>query len=396
MIARPLALAFGLGVLLFASTLPAAPPSDATVAAAKKYVNAGNEAYRAGRYPLAVRAYEEAFRLMPLPAITFSMAQAERLQYYLDRRREHLEHARELYRRYLDEAPEGSRRGHATLHLEAIEGILGPEAPAPAEPTVAPPPKPAPTELMVVSRTPNAHGRIDGGDFLDIPFDRTVAPGRRTVEVAASGYATARSEWIAVEGRLVVASLDLVPLPSFIEVSVPSEASVTIDGRAVDARETKVRAGLHVVAVTERGRRPIVQRVSLGPGDRASMKVPELELTDRRIAAMWTLGGAVTLALAGGVTTVLALSAEARVREYDRGIGQRNFTDAERADRNSDLDARDAYRSASWVLFGGAAALGVTGGVLWWFDHPSGESSTGGVSPVVGPGSAGAAWRTAF
>ncbi len=363
-------------------------------AAAKRDFEGGNQAYKAGQYLLAARAYEEAYRLDPLPAITFSIAQAYRLQYYQDHKLEHLRRALKLYHRYLDDAPHGDRRGHATTHIEAIESILGS---ATAEPGKASPTKAVPTQLMVVSHTPHARARIDGGELEEVPFARGVAPGNRVVEVEAPGYATARSRWLAVKGRLVVATIELHPLPAALEVRAPADATVRIDGRPASAGSRQLPAGTHVVTITERGRLPVTRRLDVGRGQTAKVNVGQLERTDQRVAATWTLIGAGTLAVAGGITTALALSEQKRVNDYDQGIGQHTYSDAQRTDRNNALASRNTLRTASWALFGTAAALGITGGLLWWLDEPGRESvSTGGLTPLVAPTTAGATWRTAF
>ena len=377
---------------------PHPAPTAKDRASAKRYFEAGNQAYEAGQYLLAARAYEEAYRLDPLPAITFSVAQAYRLQYYQDHDLEHLRRALALYHQYLDNAPHGNRRGHATTNIEAIESILGavkpeaPEAPAPAPSK----PEATTTQLMVVSHTPHASARIDDGEAMSVPFAHAVEPGMRTVHVEAPGYASARSQWLAVKGRLVVANVELHPLPATIHVKAPPGVSVRLDGLLVTRAELSVPAGVHVLTMTERGHLPAVRRLSLARGQNAKVDVARLDTTDQRVTATWTLVGAGTLAVAGGVTTVLAIAAENRVREYDNGIGHVDYAGSDLADRNSSLDARDRFRTASWALFGTAAALGVTGGLLWWLDEPGRQSAAGGVTPVIGPDSAGASWHTAF
>ena len=50
---------------------------------AKEAFKTGAAAYAAGEYVAAIRALETAYELMPLPAIAFSLAQAERKQYFV-------------------------------------------------------------------------------------------------------------------------------------------------------------------------------------------------------------------------------------------------------------------------------------------------------------------------
>ena len=55
------------------------------LADAKNYFKAGASAYAAGDYLAAIQALDAAYRLTPLPAIAFSLAQAERRQYFASR-----------------------------------------------------------------------------------------------------------------------------------------------------------------------------------------------------------------------------------------------------------------------------------------------------------------------
>src|SRR4051794_3084418 len=93
---------------------------------AKASFQAGATAYAAGEYLAAIQALESAYALTPLPAIAFSLAQAERRQYFVAHEPPYLLRALELYRRYLDQVPTGGRRA-AALHAP-------PPPPAPAPP----------------------------------------------------------------------------------------------------------------------------------------------------------------------------------------------------------------------------------------------------------------------
>src|SRR5262245_36246218 len=82
---------------------PAARADD--VAAAKDLFKAGAAAYGAGDYRAAIQALEGAYRLTPLPAIAFSLAQAERREFFVSREPSHLARAVELFRLYLTQVP---------------------------------------------------------------------------------------------------------------------------------------------------------------------------------------------------------------------------------------------------------------------------------------------------
>jgi tetratricopeptide (TPR) repeat protein len=366
-------------------------------AEARRYFDAGEQAYAAGQYDLALRAYEEAYQRAPLPAILFSIAQAHRLAYVQDRDVEKLRKALELYRRYLEDEPRGNRRAHATQHLDAIEKILAALAPptAPAsgqEPseastdTAPPPAAPPATLLMVSSSTPDARARIDDGELTEVPFAAAVAPGKHRVRVEAPGHFARDTRWLAVEGRLVVAPVDLAPRPARVTVRAPDGTDIHIDGRwqgvAPLSAPVTVTPGLHVVSVSRRGHRTSTRTVDLRRGDSADVGVDALTSTDQRDAALWVLGGAGALALAGATTAPLAVLAEGRVKRYDERQRNRELlTEADRLERERNLEARNDLRTASYMLFGGALVAGITGGLLFLLDTPHVDAR-----PVIHPG----------
>src|SRR5687767_7689921 len=88
-----------------------AQPTEPQVLEAKKLFDAGRQAYEATDYLTAARAFAQAQELAPRPAIIFSMAQAYRQQYFLDRDLGHLRRAISLYDQYLQEVEKGGRRG---------------------------------------------------------------------------------------------------------------------------------------------------------------------------------------------------------------------------------------------------------------------------------------------
>lgn len=375
-------------------------------AEARRYFEAGNLAHRAGQYAVAARAFEEAYLRAPLPEITFSAAQAHRLAYYQEQPRNAatLGRALELYRRYLNEAPHGKRRAHATMHIEAIEGVLKPVAP----PEPASPPageegerggtatSPLGTELLVTSKAPGARGRIDGSVFYDVPFSLAVAPGKRRVTVEAPGHRPSTVEWLALESRLVVAQVDPEPMPARLRVLAPDGAEIWANERSLGtaplAQPIDLPPGDYQVRVRLRGRLPLNRREHVARGETATVDARELDVTDQRVASYWLLGGAAALTAAGVTTTVLALGAQSRVERYDESRKTSAKTSADLADRNADLEARNDLRTASYVLFGSALAVGATGAFLWWLDTPSAETRVSGLRPLVGRDMLGVGW----
>jgi tetratricopeptide (TPR) repeat protein len=91
-----------------ASTQAPSQPSVQTnddLERAKASFKAGAAAYAAGEYPAAIQALDTAYELTPLPAIAFSLGQAERRQYFVAHERQHLERAVALFRRYVADVP---------------------------------------------------------------------------------------------------------------------------------------------------------------------------------------------------------------------------------------------------------------------------------------------------
>src|SRR5262245_36516586 len=77
------------------------------VEAAKRYFEAGRQTYETGQYIPAITAFEESYKRAPRSAIVFSLAQAYRQQFFIDKDARKLKRAVELYRQYLAEVPQG-------------------------------------------------------------------------------------------------------------------------------------------------------------------------------------------------------------------------------------------------------------------------------------------------
>ena len=161
----------------------------ATLERAKASFRAGASAYAAGDYPAAIQALESAYELTPLPAIAFSLAQAERKQYAAMHERQHLDRALALFQRYLDQEPNGPRRADALAALSDLKAQI--PARAPTE-TVA---KPAvrPTRLMIVCDTQGAKLALDSTPAVTsrISGEATPASTTCTSKHAATSRSTA-------------------------------------------------------------------------------------------------------------------------------------------------------------------------------------------------------------
>src|SRR5262245_42816610 len=147
------------------ATFPAKAIEPAVLEEAKALFVAGDKAYSAGNFPAAIRAFQEAYKKAPLPPLLFSMAQAYRRQYAIDRKQENLREAITHYRKYIEQVPQGGRRADAAAALTELEVVASQSAPADPSGQTAPSTAPAdtqsPTRLMISSTVKEAQISLD-------------------------------------------------------------------------------------------------------------------------------------------------------------------------------------------------------------------------------------------
>lgn len=382
------------------SLATAARAEDAELEQAKAAFEAGKAAYAAGSYEAAIAAFTEAERLASRPAIVFSLAQAYRLQYFVDRRPPRIQRAVELYRRYLAEEPQGPRREDAVSHLASLEPLLL-KVEAEHGRTAMVEERRAETQLMVSSSVKDAQVSIDGAPLAPAPLLQVVSPGAHQLLISAPGYFERRLEKLAVEGRLVVVDVELEERPAQLSLSAPDGAEVLIGGRRVGeaplAGPVALPPGRHFVSVSRNGAYPKAEELVVERGQAVQVAV-ELESTTQRTTAYVVLGSAGALLIGGGVTTALALLAEGRAKDI-RGrldAGQ-NLEPTDLDDYDRAVSRRDTFTALSVGLFAGGGAAALTGVLLYAFDHARAETAPGfQVAPVAGPDGLGAALSGRF
>jgi hypothetical protein len=358
------------------------PPKEA-----RKLFEAGVQAYEQARYAEAAQAFERANQLAPRRArIVFALAQSLRRQYFLDQDGARLLRAVELYREYLELAPDANRAREARELL--IE--LGPIAERLKGDTGAPPPASAParaTVLFLHGRYPNARGRIDGGPLKRLPYSADVTPGRHKIHVEARGYQAADFDAIAVEGELVPVEARLRELAAVLILDAPSGASVDIDGRSFGsaplAGALAVAPGRHVVTVTMRGRVAWRREVDLVRGGEQRLDA-ELATTSQRRLSGWFLIGSGVLVSTALATGAVAVSTRADARDI---LARREETGVVTAndlrEYNRLRDRSDALTVTTVSVLVVGIAAGVTGGLLYWLDTPRPETPPS--RPLVTP-----------
>jgi len=371
MSARRTLLALGLALWPGFLARPAAAQDADDLQRAKASFKAGANAYAAGDYLAAIQGLETAYALTPLPAIAFSLAQAERKQYGLKKEREHLQRAVELYRRYLEQEPEGARKNDALLALAELQPQLGRTAPSEA----APKPQARPTRLMIVSDTPGARIALDGGPLSSSPLIREVLPGKHRARVEAPGYYQAEREVVALSGELILSELRLAERPSSLYVWAPPNAAIYVDGVYVAEggalATVPLAAGAHQLVVAQKGRRVVRRDVRMKRGENQTEYVTLEPTTQRRLSEYLFMGGGLALG-AGVVLSAFAVRAENSAENFlalqkqHRIVGPSQLTAY-----NAKLVERTRFRTGAAIGIAGSLGFFITGLFLHELDQPT-------------------------
>lgn len=402
-----------LGALLLASPARAAD-DPAALEQAKTYFNAGAQAYEAGRFGAAIQAFQQAYALAPRPAILFSLAQAERKSWYVDKRGDDLRNAIEHYHRYLDLVSTGGRRGDAADALAELEPIAARLAPQGTASTSAGPAE-AKTRIMVTSSTPGARASLDEGPLTEVPLIDDVKPGKHHVRVEAEGYFDESREALAATGSLSAVDVPLRDRPALLSVGIDASASLSVDGRPTAStplpRPLELPAGTHVITITRNGSRAFTREITLERGKPASLDV-KLQTSGQRTVAWVFFGVAGAAVLAGGAFTGGAFVEQSNAQKILNAQATGNIPPGDVGAYQSDVTSRDRWRTAAFATFGAGVGLAAVGSVLWLFDTPTVELGPPpgdsphkpaepprkrepmemGVVPWIGPGGAGIAF----
>ncbi len=351
---------------------PSAAQGATVLDRAKASFKAGANAYAAGDYLAAIQALDAAYELTPLPAIAFSLAQAERKQYGAKPEREHLQRAVALFRRYLEQEPNGPRRGDARLALLELEPLLGGavarEAPAKLQAR--------PTRLMIVSDTPGARIALDGGAPSNSPLIREVQPGAHRARVAAVGYDDVEREVTAVAGELLLTEVRLVERATSLYVWAPAGADIYVDGvymaQGGPLATLALRTGRHQLVVAQDGKRVVRREVKLSRGQTHTEVVTLEPTTQRELSEYLFIGGGAALG-AGIVLSAFAVRSQNSAEEFLRRQRQPRpqVTSAELVAYNASIAERNRYRTGAVVGVAGSLGLFITGLFLHELDRPN-------------------------
>jgi hypothetical protein len=373
---------------------PVAGTSAGDVERAKESFRVGAAAYSAGEYLAAISALDAAYALAPLPAIAFSLAQAERRQYFVDRQLEHLVRSVALFRRYLEQVSSGGRRADALDALAQLEPLVASQQAAPQATARAPS-----TRLLVIAEASGARVWIDDDELIGAMI-REVTPGKHRVVVRAPGYHDAERAVMAVAGELIPVSMVLAELPGMLEVKAPTAAEIYIDGAFASLGgnvSLPVASGKHRISVSQNGHRMTTREIDMPRGGRQQVHI-ELEPTGQRMTShVLLIGGAVALG-AGTFLSVLAVESEGAAQDFLARQDRENVSTAELVRYQADVERRNRYRLMAGVSFAASLGLLVTGLFLHELDQPRAEDLNRNVEleADIAPGHLGARLQGAF
>jgi tetratricopeptide (TPR) repeat protein len=136
-----------------AQPAPSSPPSgEDAKARARAFVDAGLQAHERGDYDAAIAHYQQAYDLLPHPALFFNMGQAHRLA-------GRTAQALAMYQRYLAEVPTGALADQTRVWIAALEAAAEPE-PGPPRPAPDAPPAPAPSAAVAPGEPRTRRNRL--------------------------------------------------------------------------------------------------------------------------------------------------------------------------------------------------------------------------------------------
>jgi tetratricopeptide (TPR) repeat protein len=362
-------------LVVFAAALETRVARADDMADAKQYFKAGASAYTAGDYLAAIQALDAAYRLTPLPAIAFSLAQAERRQYFVSRDPAHLVRAIELYRTYLKQVPTGGRVADATDALAQLEPLAlgitaGPPGEAGASPIVR---EVGRTRLMVTSEATGARISLDGENPKPTPLIAEVKAGEHVVHVSADGYVPSERRVVAIAGELVPLEVELRERPAVVILEPSVEADLYVDGsyfgRVGKGARIELPAGSHRFAFARRGWSLESQVLGLERGETQHLPV-KLYWTHQRAAAVTLFAGSAITLVGGLAFTGLGVESERQAESILAQQEERSLSPAELDDYEEALEMRDRYRIAAIGSYAVSVVSLVTGAFLYGFDEP--------------------------
>lgn len=395
---------------------PPSSPSAADVSRARALFEAGGRAYDDAKFDVALKAFQQAYAIVPRDGLLFSIAQTHRRLYTTTGDAAQYAEAVKLYREYVSKAGSGGRKADAVRALEELEArppAGGVPAPSPTA-TAAPAPVASQTLLYAYSSTPGVLVSLDGGKPTP-PDTFSVKPGLHKLRFSAPGFVDHEMEVEALNGELVPVSKDLEEKPAKLDIDTSDGAEVSVDGRFIGeaplTAPLELTSGTHFIAVQKVGRKTRAETVVLARDAKKTLDLG-LDTTVQRDVSFAILGSAGAAVVASGVLAGFAIARHNQAQEI---IDLRETTGIDEAQLSQYDDARverDRFVIASAAVGGAGIALGVLGIGLMFADpperavpsqlrptpsdekkderRPPTEMELVGVAPIVGPDGFGA------
>jgi len=361
--------------LLSTSRIAAAAPTQEEQDRSRTFFNAGAQAYAAARYADAARSFQQAYELAPRPQLAFSLAQAERKEFYASSDASYLRRAIQHYKEYVDATPTGGRRSEALEAKADLESRLARLDPKDAAATAIPPPaEKRKARVTVYSPTPGASASLDGGPPQVLPYFGDLPPGKHRVRVFADGFFEEEREVSGDVAGDQPLDLPLKERPSPVTVAVDRAGDVFVDGRIVAttplASSIEVAPGPHVISVAVVGKKPFSQEVTLARGKPYRLE-PKLETSTQRVVAWSFLGAGAATVVAGGVFGIVALTQESRATGIADQRTKGNIDGERLLAYNRAIERRDDFRTVSIITMSVGAAVALGGAFLFFVDKPN-------------------------
>lgn len=340
---------------------------------ARTYFEVGAKAYKVGDYQNAIQAFEEAYRRSNRSGLLFSIAQANRMEYFARNDPARLREAVRYYQTYLAAEPKGKRAGEVTEILARLKPLLPSDAPAMAPVAAATMTAPSKPRVMISSPTPGVRVAFDGRN-VSHPYIQEVPPGKHTFTLNAPGFAEYKRD-IVVDAKEGAPAYDvaLKELPARVEIVAPDGAEVAIDGRlqgVTPLPPLSVASGTHFVAVTKNGKKAWSSQIVVKRGQKRRVAV-ELESTGQRTASWILMGVGAAGVVAGGVLGYLSLQKQSDAEDIlDRSQGSGGLPKSDLGRYESLRQTRDDLRLAAFVTAGSGIGVGTLGLFLNLFDEP--------------------------
>ncbi len=360
-------------VLASASSALAKDPTPDEVDRARTFFSAGAQAYASARYGDAARSFQLAYELAPRPQLAFSLAQAERKEYFAGNDASYLRRAIQHYKEYLDQTPSGGRRSEATEAKADLEARLSRLDPKDAAASTTAAPEKRKARVTVYSPTVGAQASLDGGAPQELPYFGDLPAGKHKVRVFADGYFDEERDVSGDQPGDQPLDLPLKEKPALVTVVLDRTADIYVDGRVVATtpltQPIEVPPGTHVISVSALGKKRFSQEVTLPRGKPFRFQ-PILETSGQRIGA-WALVtvGAASM-ITGVVFAIIALGQESRANDILAERQSGNITTDRLETYNRSIGRRDDFRHVATATWFGGSAVVVGGTLLWFLDKP--------------------------